>query len=78
MVGQSVVGDGRGGPWQWQWRRRHRRRRVVGCALWLLTLLVVLLVLSILFGGFRRGSRVGEGDAHLVRPAVVQQQYGAP
>jgi hypothetical protein len=77
-VGQSAVGDGRGGPWQWQWRRRRRRRRhrAVGCALWLLTLIVVLLVLSILFGGFHRGARDGGGQAHLVRPALAQ--HGTP
>lgn len=71
LVGQSAVGDGRGGPWQWQWRRRHRRRRAVGCVLWLLTLLVVLLVLSILFGGFHRGARDSGGQAHLVQPAMA-------
>jgi hypothetical protein len=76
LIGQSAVGDGRGGPWQWQWRRRHRRHRAVGCALWVLTLLIVLLVLSILFGGFHRGSRDGSGTAHLVQPAVAQ--HGAP
>jgi len=58
------------GPWQWQWRRRHRRRRAVGCFLWLVTLLLVLLVLSLLFGGFRRGSRDG-GEARLVPVTAV-------
>jgi hypothetical protein len=47
------------GPWQWGWRRQHRRRRALGCALWLLTLAVVLLVLSLLFGGFQRGHKTG-------------------
>lgn len=47
------------GPWQWQWRRQHRRRRTLGCVLWLLTLAVVLLVLSLLFGGFQRGHKTG-------------------
>jgi hypothetical protein len=49
------------GPWQWQWRRRRRRRRLTGCLLWLLTLLLVLLVLSFLFGGFRTGAKLGDG-----------------
>jgi hypothetical protein len=75
-VGQRAVGGGRGGPWQWQWRRRRRRHRAVGCVLWLLTLLVVLLVLSILFGGFHRGARDGGGQAHLVQPAMAQ--HGTP
>jgi hypothetical protein len=48
-----------GGPWQWQWRRQHRRRRTVGCMLWIVTLLAVLLVLALLFGGFQRGHKVG-------------------
>jgi ABC-type Fe3+ transport system permease subunit len=58
------------GPWQWPWRRR-RNRRVFGCLLWILTLLLMLLVLSILFGGFQRGSKVGGGDGRPVRPDMV-------
>jgi ABC-type Fe3+ transport system permease subunit len=58
------------GPWQWPWRRQRRRRRVFGCLLWILTLLLMLLVLSILFGGFQRGSKVG-GDGRPVRPDMV-------
>ncbi|HEY1644729.1 MAG TPA: hypothetical protein VGG35_28975 [Streptosporangiaceae bacterium] len=45
--------------------------------LWLVTLLFVLLVLSLLFGGFRKGTRTGSGP--LVRaPAahVVLVQRG--
>lgn len=59
------------GPWQWPWRRQRRRRRVFGCLLWILTLLLMLLVLSILFGGFQRGSKVGGGDGRPVRPDMV-------
>jgi hypothetical protein len=43
----------------------------MGCFLWILTLLLVLLVLSILFGGFQRGSKVGGTDGHRVRPDIV-------
>lgn len=67
-----------GGPWQWGWRRQHRRGRTVGCMLWLLTLLIVFLVLSLFFGGFHKGSKVGgSGPA---RPAVtrVAPARGAP
>ncbi|MGH3399518.1 MAG: hypothetical protein ACRDPO_33015 [Streptosporangiaceae bacterium] len=39
--------------------------------LWVLTLLLVLLVLSILFGGFQRGTKVGGTDGHRVRPDIV-------
>jgi hypothetical protein len=61
-----------GGPWQWGWRRRSRRRRTLGCLLWLVTLLFVLIVLSVLFGGFQRGSRTGAGHPHNVPTAVVR------
>ena len=43
----------------------------MGCLLWVLTLLLVLLVLSILFGGFQRGTRVGGPDGHPVRADIV-------
>jgi hypothetical protein len=68
----SAARSGPAGPWQWRWRRRRRRHRAVGCLLWLLTLLIVLLVLSLLFGGFHRGARVGDGPAHVVRAVLVQ------
>jgi ABC-type Fe3+ transport system permease subunit len=64
------------GPWQWPWRRSRRRRRIVGCLLWILTMLLVLLVLSILFGGFQRGQKVGAGDGHRVRPDIVAARAG--
>jgi hypothetical protein len=69
---RRVALAGVGGPWQWQWRHNRRRRRAVGCFLWMLTLLIVLLVLSILFGGFHRGARVGGAPAHVVRSALIQ------
>lgn len=56
---RAAAGMTASGPWQWQWRRQHRRRRAVGCLLWLLTLAAVLLVLSLLFGGFQRGKKTG-------------------
>lgn len=59
------------GPWQWPWRRRRRNRRIIGCLLWVLTLLLVLLVLSLLFGGFQRGTKVGGPDGHRVGPDIV-------
>jgi hypothetical protein len=62
-----------GGPWQWQWRRRHRRGRAVGCLLWALTLVVVLLVLSLLFGGFQRGKKTGGTRP----PSPVTAQHAA-
>jgi hypothetical protein len=69
---RQAAGMAVNGPWQWQWRRQHRRRRTVGCALWILTLLGVLLVLSLLFGGFQRGHQTGG-----IRPAAPVPALGA-
>ncbi|MDX6389494.1 MAG: hypothetical protein QOJ73_557 [Streptosporangiaceae bacterium] len=40
---------------------RQQRRRVGarGCLLWLLGMVVLLLVLSLLFGGFQKGTKAG-------------------
>ncbi len=47
-----------------RWRRgllgsrpRRPRGRLAGCLLWLLGLIIVLIVLSLLFGGFQKGSK---------------------
>jgi hypothetical protein len=45
-------------------RRRQRRggrprRRSTGCLLWIVGLIVVLVILSLMFGGFRMGTKVG-------------------
>jgi hypothetical protein len=66
------------GPWQWQWRRQHRRRRTIGCMLWILTLLAVLLVLALLFGGFQRGHKIGGLRPPGPGPAVVLRASPAP
>jgi ABC-type Fe3+ transport system permease subunit len=68
---QKAASDAPGRPWQWPWRRR-RRRRIFGCLLWVLTLLLVLLVLSILFGGFQRGTRAGGGQVPAAATVAVQ------
>ena len=48
---------GGGGP--------RQRRRLTGCLFWILALVLVLLVLSLLFGGFNKGTKVGgAGDVH--------------
>lgn len=58
-----------------RWRRRREEsgggRRLgwpLGCLLWLVLLVIVLLVLSVLFGGFRLGTRA-EGPGP--RPPVI-------
>jgi hypothetical protein len=40
-------------------RERRPRSRLSGCLLWLLALIIVLIILSLLFGSFRRGTRTG-------------------
>lgn len=58
-------------------RRAERRRagrwpqsRAVGCLLWILILIVVLIVLSLLFGGFQKGTKAlgvaGAGAASVI------------
>jgi hypothetical protein len=39
--------------------RRRRFGRPVGCLLWLIVLLALLILLSALFGGFQKGTRAG-------------------
>jgi hypothetical protein len=40
-------------------RRWRPRRRLTGCLLWIVGLVVVLIVLSLMFGGFRIGTKAG-------------------
>jgi hypothetical protein len=42
-------------------RRERPRSRLAGCLLWILALIVLLIILSLLFGGFHKGTRVGDG-----------------
>jgi hypothetical protein len=41
-----------------RWRRRWPRSRAGGCLMWLLILVILLIVLSVLFGGFQKGTKV--------------------
>ena len=44
---------------RWYGRREGRRRpRLIGCLIWLIALVVILIVLPLLFGGFRKGTKV--------------------
>lgn len=53
-------------------RRRWPQSRAVGCLLWILILIVVLIVLSLLFGGFQKGTKaldvreVSAGAAYVI------------
>lgn len=45
-------------------RRRWPRSRAAGCLLWIVLLIAALIVLSVLFGGFQKGTQVkGLGPA---------------
>ena len=41
---------------------RRPRTRLAGCLLWILALVVLLIILSVLFGGFRKGTKAGMGE----------------
>jgi hypothetical protein len=58
--------------------RTRRFSRPVGCLLWLLVLLATLLVLSLLFGGFDKGQKVGLGSVpgQLGKPAAQELAFG--
>ena len=47
---------------------RRSRSRLAGCLLWILALIALLIILSLLFGGFRKGTKTGMGPP---RPVVV-------
>jgi hypothetical protein len=51
-------------------RGRGRRRLTptpIGCAIWIIALLVLLIILSVLFGGFQLGTKAGS----IGRPSTV-------
>jgi len=52
--------------------RGHRRLMPtpLGCALWIIALLVLLIILSVLFGGFQLGTKAGIG--HPATPVPVR------
>jgi len=57
---------------RWYSRREGRRRpRLIGCLIWLIALIVVLIVLSLLFGGFHKGTKVS-WDRPAAPPAAAQ------
>jgi hypothetical protein len=57
-------------PGRRSWRPR---RRLTGCLLWILGLIVVLVILSLLFGGFQKGTKVGGAGL----PALVHFSAGS-
>ena len=58
-------------------RRRWRpQSRAAGCLLWIVVLLAVLLLLSVLFGGFQKGTKVGSVPRQRVHPAAQELAFG--
>lgn len=44
---------------RWYGRRERRPRpRLIGCLIWLIILVVILIAASLLFGGFTKGTKV--------------------
>jgi hypothetical protein len=58
----------------WPFRRGERRprSRLAGCLVWILALIVLLIILSLLFGGFRNGTKAGAG---VPRPVVASRAH---
>jgi len=55
-------------------RRWRPRSRAVGCLLWVVLLIVILIVLALAFGGFQKGSKysaLGAGSPHPAAAAVA-------
>jgi len=50
---------------------RGPRRRLGGCLLWILGLIVALVILSLMFGGFQKGTKAGLAGAPAPVPAAV-------
>jgi hypothetical protein len=62
-------------------RRRVWRpqSRLTGCLLWLLVLIVVLIALSVMFGGFQKGTKVnGQGRLEIGRTVGTSRWCDAP
>ena len=63
---------------RWYGRRDGPRRpRLIGCLIWLIALVVILIVLSLLFGGFTKGTKVSLG-CPLAPPAAAQRASPLP
>jgi len=62
-------------------RRRSRSRsrwpqsRAGGCLLWIVLLIVVLIVLSVLFGGFQKGTKTGGIGPIAAGPMIVGTNF---
>jgi ABC-type transporter Mla maintaining outer membrane lipid asymmetry permease subunit MlaE len=63
---------------RWYGRKNERRRpRLVGCLIWLIALVVILIAASLLFGGFTKGTKVS-GLGPLAPVAAAQHASPPP
>lgn len=53
-----LLGQGGGNP-----RPGRRRARLTGCLMWVLLLIIGLVVASLMFGGFQKGTKAGISGA---------------
>ncbi len=60
----------------WYGRRERRRPILIGCLLWLIALVVILIVRSLLFGGFTKGTKVS--GAGPLAPLAAAQHASLP
>jgi len=51
-------------------RRWRPRSRAVGCLLWVVLLIVILVVLALMFGGFQKGTKA-DGPGPVRGPTAV-------
>jgi hypothetical protein len=71
----SRYGSGRRSGYQAR-GRRWPRSRAAGCLLWVALLIVLLIVLSLLFGGFQKGTKAN-GLGPVRAPVAVAGAAGA-
>jgi len=69
MLGGFRRRMGSGGP-------RRSPRRLTGCLLWIVGLIIVLVILSLLFGGFQKGTRVGGDGTPAPSPVAAASTGG--
>jgi hypothetical protein len=59
-------------------RPRRPRMRLSGCLLWLLGLLIILVILALLFGGFQKGTKVNGTGPPPTGEAASAARAGLP
>jgi len=56
---------------------RRPRRRLTGCLLWIVGLIIILIILSLLFGGFQKGTKAGSDGAPVPFSVAAASPGGA-